>query len=193
MKQKTGVKFTRKSLYVRRVGVKVKGEGKKITSTEVRMRGRVSCRPRVGEWRRVVHFGRKGVDFGVKVVLFSSSRQGGGRGGRKVGQRPAARWGNGRSACRRGHHPDRPRRGERDSAPRSKMTGGERRFCIFCDFEEFAPLSLKMSGLCVPLRGLRSASRKVFGQRLSHFAPFDCIGQCSPAVHRPAKTSWISS
>ena len=80
--------FTCKHLYISRVGVKVKGEGKKITSTEVRMRGRVSCHPRVGEWRRVVHFGRKGVDFGVKVVLFSSSRQGGERGGRKEGQRP---------------------------------------------------------------------------------------------------------
>ncbi len=87
--------FTRKRLYISGVGVKVKGEGKKRTSTEVRMRGRVSCRPRVGERRRVVHFGRKGVDFGAKVVLFSSSRQGGrvrrvgGQcGGHKVGQRP---------------------------------------------------------------------------------------------------------
>ena len=71
------VKFTRKHLYINRVGVKVKGEGKKSTSTEVRMRGRVSCHPRVGKGRRVVHFRRKGVDFGVKVVLFSSSRQGG--------------------------------------------------------------------------------------------------------------------
>ena len=71
------VKFTRKSMCIRWIGVKVKGEGKKCTSTEVRMRGRVSCRPRVGKGRRVVHFGRKGVDFGVKVVLFSSSRQGG--------------------------------------------------------------------------------------------------------------------
>lgn len=68
------VKFTRKSLCISWIGVKVKGEGKKCTSTEARMRGRVSCHPRVGEWRRVVHFGRKGVDFGVKVVLFSSSR-----------------------------------------------------------------------------------------------------------------------
>lgn len=82
------VKFTRKHLYINRVGVKVKGEGKKSTSTEVRMRGRVSCRPRVGKGRRVVHFRRKGVDFGVKVVLFPSSRQGGRRGSRKVGQRP---------------------------------------------------------------------------------------------------------
>lgn len=74
VKQKMGVKFTRKRLYISGVGVKVKGEGKKNTSTEVRMRGRVSCHPRVGEWRSVVHFGRKGVDFGVKVVLFSSLR-----------------------------------------------------------------------------------------------------------------------
>ena len=85
-----GVKFTRKGLYVRSVGVKVKGEGKKCTSTEVRMRGRVSCRPRVGERRKVVHFGRKGVDFGAKVVLFSSSRQGG-----------RARWAGGGSTARR--------------------------------------------------------------------------------------------
>ena len=71
---KTMVKLTRKHLYISGVGVKVKGEGKKCTSTGVRMRGRVSCHPRVGKGRRVVHFGRKGVDFGVKVVLFSSSR-----------------------------------------------------------------------------------------------------------------------
>ena len=43
---------------------------------------------------------------------------------------------------------------------------------------------LKVSGLCVPCRVLRSTSRKIFGRRLSHFAPFDCIGKCSPAVRR---------
>ena len=97
--------FTRKHLYIKAVGVKVKGEGKKITSIEVRMRGRVSCHPRVGEGRKVVRFGRKGVDFGAKVVLFSSSRQdgrarqsqGGGDGSRKVG--------GGRSVCRWGQLP----------------------------------------------------------------------------------------
>ena len=82
------VKFTRKSLCINRVGVKVKGEGRNCELAECAMRERVSCHPRVGEWRIVVHFGRKGVDFGVKVVLFSSSRQGGRRGSRKVGQRP---------------------------------------------------------------------------------------------------------
>lgn len=43
---------------------------------------------------------------------------------------------------------------------------------------------LKVSGLCVLCRVLRSASRKILGRRLSHFAPFDCIGKCSPAVRR---------
>ena len=98
--------------------MKVKGEGKKLTSTEVRMRGRVSCRPRVGEWRRVVHFGRKGVDFGVKVVLFSSSRQGG-RARRPQGGATAPRLVDGSTT------PDRRQTGERDSAQRSKMTRGE--------------------------------------------------------------------
>jgi len=112
------VKFTRKRLYINRVGVKVKGEGKKCTSTEARMRGRVSCRPRVGELRRVVHFGRKGVDFGAKVVLFSSSRQGG-RVRRPQGGATAGRLVDGCTT------PDRPRRGERDSAQQSKMTRGE--------------------------------------------------------------------
>ena len=46
-----------------------------------------------------------------------------------------------------------------------------------------------MRGLRVGLRALRRAGRKVFGQRLSHFAPFDCIGQCSPTVHRPTRTA----
>lgn len=112
------VKFTRKHLYINRVGVKVKGEGKKCTSTEVRMRGRVSCRPRVGKGRRVVHFRRKGVDFGVKVVLFSSSRQGG-RGRRLQGGATACRLVDGCTT------PDRQRTGERDSAQQSKMTRGE--------------------------------------------------------------------
>ena len=118
------VRFTRKRLYISEVGVKVKGEGKKCTSTEVRMRGRVSCRPRVGERRRVVHFGRKGVDFGVKVVLFSSSRQGG-----RV-QRPQG----GATACRLVDGcttPDRRRTGERDSAQQSKMTGVKSLFLCF--------------------------------------------------------------
>ena len=118
------VKFTRKHLYINRVGVKVKGEGKKCTSTEVRMRGRVSCRPRVGEWRRVVHFGRKGVDFGVKVVLFSSSRQGG-RVRRPQGGATACRLVDGGTAL------DRPRRGEGESAQQSKMTGVKSLFLCF--------------------------------------------------------------
>ena len=74
VKQKMRVEFTRKHLYINRVGVKVKGEGRNCELAECAMRGRVSCHPRVGKGRRVVHFGRKGVDFGVKVVLFSSSR-----------------------------------------------------------------------------------------------------------------------
>lgn len=118
VKQKMRVEFTRKRLCIRWVGVKVKGEGKKCTSTEVRMRGRVSCHPRVGERRRVVHFRRKGVDFGAKVVLFFSSRQGG-----RV-RRPQG----GATACRLGDEcttPDRQRTGERDSAQQSKMTRGE--------------------------------------------------------------------
>ena len=41
-----------------------------------------------------------------------------------------------------------------------------------------------MSGLRVLCRVLRSASWKILGRRLSHFAPFDCIGKCSPAVRR---------
>ena len=82
------------------------------------MRERVSCRPRVGKGRRVVHFGRKGVDFGVKVVLFSSSRQGG-RGRRLQGGATACRLVDG------GTTPDRRRTGERDSAQQSKMTRGE--------------------------------------------------------------------
>ena len=118
------VKFTRKHLYINRVGVKVKGEGKKSTSTEVWMRGRVSCHPRVRKGRRVVHFRRKGVDFGVKVVLFSSSRQGG------WGRRPQG----GATACRLVDGcttPDRRRTGERDSAQQSKMTGVKILFLCF--------------------------------------------------------------
>ena len=110
--------FTHKRLYISVVDVKVKGEGKKCTSTEARMRGRVSCRPRVGEWRKVGHFGRKGVDFGAKVVLFFSSRQG----GRVRRPQDGATAGRLVDGCTT---PDRPRRGERDSAQQSKMTRGE--------------------------------------------------------------------
>ena len=79
------------------------------------MRERVSCHPRVGKGRRVVHFGRKGVDFGVKVVLFPSSRQGG-RARRPQGGATACRLVDGCTT------PDRRRTGDRDSAQQSKMT-----------------------------------------------------------------------
>ena len=118
------VEFTRKHLYINWVGVKVKGEGRNCELAECAMRGRVSCHPRVGKGRRVVHFGRKGVDFGVKVVLFSSSRQGG-----RV-RRPQG----GATACRLvdgGTTPNRRRTGERDSAQRSKMTGVKILFLCF--------------------------------------------------------------
>lgn len=32
--------------------------------------------------------------------------------------------------------------------------------------------------------GLSQRKSENFGRRLSHFAPFDCIGKCSPAVRR---------
>ena len=112
------VKFTRKRLFISGVGVKVKGEGRNCELAECAMRGRVSCHPRVGKGRRVVHFGRKGVDFGAKVVLFSSSRQGG-RVRQPQGGATACRLGDGCTT------PDRRRTGERDSAQQSKMTRGE--------------------------------------------------------------------
>ena len=118
VKQKMRVEFTRKHLYINRVGVKVKGEGRNCELAECAMRGRVSCHPRVGKGRRVVHFGRKGVDFGMKVVLFSSSRQGG-RVRRPQGGATACRLVDGCTT------PDRRRTGERDSAQQSKMTRGE--------------------------------------------------------------------
>ena len=104
--------------------MKVKGEGKKCTSTEARMRGRVSCHPRVGELRRVVHFRRKVVDFGAKVVLFFSSRQGG-RVRRSQGGATTCRLVDGCTT------PGRRRTGERDSAQQSKMTGVKSLFLCF--------------------------------------------------------------
>ena len=112
-----------------------------------------------------------------KSCCFPRRDREGERGGREEGQRPVV--------LSMGASPDRRRSG--GARQRTAEQNDERGKCYFEFFVIWGeyPLScLKMSGLCVLCRARRSARPKVFGRRLSHFAPFDCIGKCSPAVSR---------